>query len=50
MGRAANLHSLLAMDISFLENGVAYEVAGEGPLVVCSPGMGDRRDAFQTKR
>lgn len=35
------------MGISFLENGVAYEVMGEGPLVVCSPGMGDRRDAFR---
>lgn len=35
------------MGISFLENGVAYEAMGEGPLVVCSPGMGDRRDAFR---
>lgn len=25
---------------------LALEVAGEGPLVVCSPGMGDFRDAF----
>ena len=25
---------------------VGMEVAGEGPLVVCSPGLGDSRDAF----
>ena len=25
---------------------LAFEVAGDGPLVVCSPGMGDSRDAF----
>jgi pimeloyl-ACP methyl ester carboxylesterase len=38
------------MDISFLEVGgfrIAAGVRGAGPLVVCSPAMGDTRDAFR---
>ena len=37
------------MSISYVNSGagrVALEVAGHGPLVICSPGMGDFRDAF----
>ncbi|WP_040167221.1 alpha/beta fold hydrolase [Microbacterium gorillae] len=37
------------MDTRFLatDNGrLAYDVRGDGPLVICSPGMGDERDAF----
>jgi pimeloyl-ACP methyl ester carboxylesterase len=37
------------MDISYLTvdgRRIAAEVRGEGPLVVCSPAMGDTRDAF----
>lgn len=37
------------MDISYVQVGggrVAVEVRGEGALVVCSPAMGDERDAF----
>lgn len=29
------------------EGRIAYEVAGEGPLVVCVPGMGELRSAFR---
>ncbi|NEK85178.1 alpha/beta hydrolase [Blastococcus saxobsidens] len=29
------------------EGRIAYEVAGEGPLVVCLPGMGDLRSAYR---
>ncbi|MDQ7907009.1 alpha/beta hydrolase [Phytohabitans sp. ZYX-F-186] len=38
------------MTTSYLDRGegrIAYEVAGEGPLVVCVPGMGDLRSAFR---
>ena len=41
--------SLLVMTISCVRsaNGeIAMDVAGDGPLVICSPGMGDFRDAF----
>ena len=37
------------MTISYVNSGggkLAMEVEGNGPLVVCSPGMGDFRDAF----
>lgn len=37
------------MTVIFVENDggkVAVEVEGEGPLVVCSPGLGDTRDAY----
>ncbi|MBV8870770.1 MAG: alpha/beta hydrolase [Acetobacteraceae bacterium] len=37
------------MDITFLETDggkLAVEVEGAGPLVICSPGLGDTRDAF----
>ena len=37
------------MTISFIDtNGgkLAIEVEGDGPLVICSPGLGDTRDAF----
>lgn len=37
------------MALSFVDSGggqLAVEVEGEGPLVICSPGMGDFRDAF----
>ena len=37
------------MSISFVESHggrLAVEVQGDGPLVVCSPGVGDTRDAF----
>lgn len=37
------------MEITFVSSGggkLAVEVEGEGPLVICSPGMGDFRDAF----
>ena len=37
------------MNISFIETDggrLAVEVEGDGPLIVCSPGMGDIRDAF----
>lgn len=38
------------MTISFLDRGegrIAYEVQGDGPLVVCVPGMGDLRAAYR---
>ena len=37
------------MDLSYVDASggrLAMEVSGEGPLVICSPGMGDFRDAF----
>ena len=37
------------MSISYVSSGggrIAVDVAGDGPLVICSPGMGDFRDAF----
>jgi pimeloyl-ACP methyl ester carboxylesterase len=37
------------MFISFIDNDggkLAVEVEGDGPLIVCSPGLGDFRDAF----
>lgn len=37
------------MSLSFLnltEGRIAYDVTGEGPLVVCVPGMGDLRQAY----
>ncbi|WP_375383448.1 alpha/beta fold hydrolase [uncultured Sphingomonas sp.] len=37
------------MDISYFDiagGSLAVEVEGEGPLVICSPAMGDTRDAF----
>ena len=37
------------MSISYVSSGggkLAMEVGGDGPLVICSPGMGDFRDAF----
>lgn len=37
------------MPVSFVNSDggqLAVEVQGEGPLVICSPGMGDTRDAF----
>src|SRR5689334_6789066 len=42
--------SLLAMTTSYLSvdgGRIAYEVTGEGPLVVCVPGMGDVRQIFR---
>jgi pimeloyl-ACP methyl ester carboxylesterase len=30
------------------EGRIAYDVAGEGPLVVCSPGMGDLRSVYRS--
>lgn len=41
--------SCLAMTISCVDSDggkLAVEVDGDGPLVICSPGMGDTRDAF----
>jgi len=38
------------MEISYLDRGagrIAYDVQGEGPLVVCIPGMGDLRSAYR---
>lgn len=38
------------MTVSYLDRGegrIAYEVRGEGPLVVCVPGMGDLRSTFR---
>ncbi len=38
-----------AMTLRFVDTGggrLAIEVEGDGPLVICSPGMGDTRDAF----
>ena len=38
------------MNISYLDvdgGRIAYEVAGDGPLVVCVPGMGDVRQVFR---
>lgn len=40
----------MAMDISQVQvdgGRLAVEVRGQGPLVVCSPAMGDERDAFE---
>ena len=37
------------MTISYIETEggrLAFEVEGDGPLVICSPGLGDTRDAF----
>ncbi len=37
------------MTISFVRTGggtLAVEIEGDGPLVICSPGLGDTRDAF----
>ena len=37
------------MHVSYVNSGggqVALDVAGDGPFVICSPGMGDFRDAF----
>ncbi len=42
--------SQISMTVSFIESGggkLAFEVEGDGPLVICSPGMGDFRDAFE---
>jgi pimeloyl-ACP methyl ester carboxylesterase len=35
------------MTTSYLTNGIAYEVTGDGPLVVCLPGMGDLRSTYR---
>ncbi|BCB85910.1 alpha/beta fold hydrolase [Phytohabitans suffuscus] len=38
------------MAVSYLDRGegrIAYEVRGDGPLVVCVPGMGDLRSTFR---
>ncbi|GAA3391166.1 alpha/beta fold hydrolase [Cryptosporangium minutisporangium] len=38
------------MEISYLDRGpgrIAYDVQGEGPLVVCVPGMGDLRSTYR---
>ncbi|GAA0922480.1 hypothetical protein GCM10009557_91750 [Virgisporangium ochraceum] len=38
------------MSVSYLSvdgQRVAYEVTGDGPLVVCVPGMGDVRQVFR---
>src|SRR5215470_6143236 len=29
------------------EGRIAYDVTGEGPLVICSPGMGDLRSVYR---
>lgn len=45
----ANRYSLFSMPISFIDavgGQLAVDVQGDGPLVICSPGMGDFRDAF----
>jgi pimeloyl-ACP methyl ester carboxylesterase len=37
------------MTISFIDTDggkLAVEVEGDGPLIICSPGIGDTRDAF----
>jgi pimeloyl-ACP methyl ester carboxylesterase len=47
---SANRISLLAMTTSYLLHGqgrVGYDVRGEGPLVVCVPGMGDLRRLYR---
>ena len=49
LDNVANVSSLRAMSISFIETDggkLAVEVTGAGPLVICSPGLGDTRDAF----
>ncbi|KAJ3531349.1 hypothetical protein NM208_g8916 [Fusarium decemcellulare] len=38
------------MTLTFIETDggkLAVDVAGEGPLIICSPGMGDFRDAYE---
>ncbi|KAM0417317.1 hypothetical protein ACHAPT_012698 [Fusarium lateritium] len=38
------------MTVTFIETEggkLAVDIAGEGPLVICSPGMGDFRDAYE---
>jgi pimeloyl-ACP methyl ester carboxylesterase len=35
------------MSTSYLANGIAYDVTGDGPLVVCLPGMGDLRSTYR---
>jgi hypothetical protein len=38
------------MSVSYLDRGegrIAYDVQGEGPLVICVPGMGDLRSVFR---
>ena len=45
----AAANSLAAMNISHVSSGggqLAMEVGGDGQLVICSPGLGDFRDAF----
>ena len=37
---------MVISNISVPGGTICVEVAGEGPLVVCSPAMGDSRDAF----
>lgn len=42
--------SFLAMTTSYLDRGpgrIAYDVAGDGPLVICLPSMGDVRSVFR---
>jgi pimeloyl-ACP methyl ester carboxylesterase len=46
----ANCISFVAMTTSYLGRGaarIAYDVQGDGPLVVCLPGMGDLRSVFR---
>jgi pimeloyl-ACP methyl ester carboxylesterase len=47
---AANAISLWAMSTNFLQRGqgrIAYDVEGDGPLVICLPGMGDLRSVYR---
>ncbi len=49
MTALANGISLMAMTHSLAVNGgdIAYDLAGEGPLVVLAPGLGDLRQAYR---
>lgn len=43
-------YNLTVMTVNFLDRGegrIAYDVQGDGPLVVCVPGMGDLRGVYR---
>lgn len=49
-GEALTTQALTAEQTQFLvlpEGRVAYDVRGEGPLVICAPGMGDLRSVYR---